>query len=83
MSEQHPLLGPGMFSLAECPSRGDRITAFKYLKVCHGEKWPMWSRRAALATMQWKVEGDKPKSLAVPKGNMEQPRMLRNGPGCI
>ena len=35
---QHPLSGPGMFSLAECPPRGDRVTAFKYLKVCHGEK---------------------------------------------
>lgn len=47
MSEQHPLSGPGMSSLAEFPPRGDRVTAFKYLRVCHGEKWSMWPRRAA------------------------------------
>lgn len=59
MSERQPLLGPGMFSLAGCPPRGDRVTASKYLKVCHGEKWFVWASGAALATTQrGKVEGD-------------------------
>lgn len=61
MSEQHPLSGPGMFSLAECLPRGDRVTASKYLKVCHGEKCSVCSRRAALPRVQngrWKGQAE-------------------------